>query len=330
MRPYLEQQTLYLTEFAAQVKVDWSPNPDRLIDHSRHVAAAALAVLESQGIEDTFLPLFQRSRKAPSQLRTLPPAKSKLLLAKSISPLPLHKTLVLLDCLKKYYQERYHRHQLLALAKALVHSSNLHFGPEVGVGPAKKDAPVIDVWLAGVRAMGDDLRQLQRINCAPALVYQADSRRILDVLEPDSIDAVITSPPYPNEKEYTRAYLSFSLQRKCERNTVRKRRYRTGREEAPRYTAEESWRSYLQLPLPEPVAANGAIQSTRGKGVDYPAGRRLEILLCGENPGNHCSEPDVSRNQDSGLDAWRNRDVCPQRRAGAARKVAIQPLDRYF
>lgn len=35
-------------------------------------------------------------------------------------------------------------------------------------------------------------------------MHHADSRRILGVLEPDSIDAVITSPPYPNEKDYTR------------------------------------------------------------------------------------------------------------------------------
>ena len=36
---------------------------------------------------------------------------------------------------------------------------NLHFGPEVGVGPAKLDAPVISPWLEGVRAMADDLRE---------------------------------------------------------------------------------------------------------------------------------------------------------------------------
>lgn len=37
-----------------------------------------------------------------------------------------------------------------------------------------------------------------------AVVHHADARRLLDVLEPASVDAVITSPPYPNEKDYTR------------------------------------------------------------------------------------------------------------------------------
>ncbi|MCZ7668095.1 MAG: hypothetical protein M5U34_13325 [Chloroflexi bacterium] len=35
-------------------------------------------------------------------------------------------------------------------------------------------------------------------------VLLADARKINQVIEPNSIDAVITSPPYPNEKDYTR------------------------------------------------------------------------------------------------------------------------------
>jgi hypothetical protein len=35
-------------------------------------------------------------------------------------------------------------------------------------------------------------------------VYREDARQIAHVIEPQSIDAVITSPPYPNEKDYTR------------------------------------------------------------------------------------------------------------------------------
>jgi hypothetical protein len=194
-----------MAHFASQVKVDWSINPDGLIEHASRVAEAARDELESSGIDDEPLPLFSNSRQKPGKLRTLPDESQKLLLTNSISPLPLHKTLVLLDCLKQQTDERYRRHELLALAKSLVFSiSNLHFGPEVGVGPAKPDAPVISAWLAGIRAMADDLRELGGIKPAPAIVHHADSRQILKVLEPNSVDAVITSPPYPNEKDYTR------------------------------------------------------------------------------------------------------------------------------
>ncbi len=38
----------------------------------------------------------------------------------------------------------------------------------------------------------------------PAEVLKADSRSVGAVLRPQSVDVVITSPPYPNEKDYTR------------------------------------------------------------------------------------------------------------------------------
>jgi hypothetical protein len=38
----------------------------------------------------------------------------------------------------------------------------------------------------------------------PAKVMEADARDAGEVLEPESVNAVITSPPYPNEKDYTR------------------------------------------------------------------------------------------------------------------------------
>lgn len=80
----------------------------------------------------------------------------------------------------------------------------LRLGPEVGVGPAKHDAPVISPWLACLATMANDLRKEQTRRDVPAEVHLADSREVAHVLAPDSIDAVITSPPYPNEKDYTR------------------------------------------------------------------------------------------------------------------------------
>lgn len=192
-----------MADFASNVKVDWSPDPDGLINHARYVADRAAAQLSAQGIEDD--PIFYSQSPNHSSLRSLPPERLKLLLANSISPLPLHKTLILLDSLRECCDDRYYRHELLALAKALVDSiSNLHFGPEVGVGPAKPDAPVLALWQQAVRAIAEDLRQIGSRNETPAVILNGDSRRLVELLEPRSIDAVITSPPYPNEKDYTR------------------------------------------------------------------------------------------------------------------------------
>ncbi len=193
--------------FASQVKVDWGVDSNGLLRHANAIAKRALAEFESQSIVDDGddLPLFSVPGKSRPNLRTLSCEAWKLLLKDSISPLPLHKALVLLDSIEDQKDERFWRHERLALAKALVYGiSNLHFGPEVGVRPARADSPVIATWLRGVRAMSDDLRELQRKARAKAFVYHADSRCLSTVLEPNSVDAVITSPPYPNEKDYTR------------------------------------------------------------------------------------------------------------------------------
>lgn len=192
-----------LARFAGQVKVNWGVDPERLLDHATRVADAATRNLAAEGRADE--PLAS-NRMAAEPLRTLPPERARLLLDHSISPLPLHKALTLLNCLAELQDPACSDHERLALAKSLVQSSsNLRFGPEVGVRPAKPDAAVIAPWLDGVRAIAADLRVYGSEFTAPATVKQGDARALDGVLERGSIDAVITSPPYPNEKDYTRA-----------------------------------------------------------------------------------------------------------------------------
>ncbi len=196
-----------MTHFASSVKVDWTPDPDGLIEHASAAASATKAELESIGIDDDqpYDPHSLFGGWEGAGLKTLPVESQKLLLKGSISPLPLHKTLVLLEHIGAQATRSYERHERLALARALVHSiSNLRFGPEVGVGPAKSDVSVVQAWLTNVKRMAEDLRELRNVADAPSIVHNADSRHILGVLEPNSVDAVITSPPYPNEKDYTR------------------------------------------------------------------------------------------------------------------------------
>ncbi len=191
--------------FASSTKVDWSVDPEELEESSHRIAAAALRELEGDGITDDPCPLLIAEMPNERKLRSLTPELTKLLLTNSISPLPLHKTLVLRDAIRKIGSERIRAHQILALAKALVSSiSNLHFGPEVGVAPPKADAPVVSPWLRLVSQTADDLRQLRHQSDVEAVVHHGDSRGIANLVKPASIDTVITSPPYPNEKDYTR------------------------------------------------------------------------------------------------------------------------------
>ncbi len=192
--------------FASRAKVDWSIDPEALVSHAREVARRTRKSLQSEGIDDLGVaPLFQTGGQRTAALRSLPPDRLGLLLKNSISPLPLHKTLVLLDMLERHRDDTVYAHERLALAAALVSEiGNLHFGPEVGVGKVQEDAPVVGPWLERVRRMVDDLGTLRAQAGTEATVHLADSREAEELLEPSSIDAVITSPPYPNEKDYTR------------------------------------------------------------------------------------------------------------------------------
>lgn len=187
-------------QFASSVKTNWDLDADLLISRARQIATDVAAALKSQGIDDD----FSFADYKDLELKTLESNAEKLILANSISPLPLHKTLVLFETLKKFEAEPFYRHALLALGNALVFKiSNLHFGPEVGVRNIKADVPVVSNWLLEIEKMGSDLRQARGKSFPEAIVHLADARRF-DAIEPNSIDAVITSPPYPNEKDYTR------------------------------------------------------------------------------------------------------------------------------
>jgi SAM-dependent methyltransferase len=179
-----------LAHFAGSVKTDWSIDPDALLVHAQQIAAATLLDIE---------------RSQPGALYTLPAEAESLLLKDSISPLPLHKALLLRNRIDAAPAAPGYNHLRLALARTLVYDvSNLHFGPEVGVRRTKlTDAPVVECWLATVQRMAADLRTVNR-GAPRAVIHHADARRLAELLPPRSIDAVFTSPPYPNEKDYTR------------------------------------------------------------------------------------------------------------------------------
>lgn len=189
-----------VVHFAACTKTDWTPDPDRLAAVASEIAAEVSDRLDRDGVPDS----QPYGDATPVALRTLPPEQDALLIAGSLSPRPLHKALVLRDVIDERGPSSLRAHLRLAFAKHLVHSaSNLRFGPEVGVGRARPDAAIVGPWLAGVRAMADDLRTVDR-NAPLAHVLRGDARYAGAMLEPRSVDAVITSPPYPNEKDYSR------------------------------------------------------------------------------------------------------------------------------
>jgi hypothetical protein len=191
--------------FASRTKTDWTVSADKLLETARNIACDAVMELEKQGIVDDSQGWMLRETDRGTPLRALPPEAMKLLLTDSISPLPLHKVLVLRDMIERHSTPVVRGPLFLALARAIVTViGNLHFGPEVGIGPKKDDAPVVSSWLRRVESIADDLALLRAKKAVSSTVHHADARSMPSVIVEHSIDAVITSPPYPNEKDYTR------------------------------------------------------------------------------------------------------------------------------
>ncbi|MGA2231353.1 MAG: DNA methyltransferase [Tepidisphaeraceae bacterium] len=239
-----------MAHFAAEVKTNWSGDPSELLHDSQCVADEAAAAMGGP------------------PWRTLPEEAAELLLADSISPLPLHRTLVLLETLNRNSMLPVRRYQRLALAKALVTTiGNLRFGPEVGVGPPKADSPVLESWLENVRAIACDLEELRRLNSPRPRVHHADSRRASALIEPKSIDAIVTSPPYPNEKDYTRttrleSVLLGFLKNKADLRALKGGLMRSNTRNVYKDDHDDEW-----------IAGHGAIQQI----ADAIENRRIEL-----------------------------------------------------
>src|SRR5574341_142961 len=176
--------------YASKVKTTWD------ID-STLVRVAAGAVYDRA--QDT----LKRERR---RLRTFSGDEESILLRDSISPMPLHKCLILRDEIAAV--EDSHVRDLLRLALAytsVYKASNLEFGPEVGVSHIQKnDAEVFEHWLQKVNKMCDDLSSVYGKESSQTRCLMLDSRECGSRFEKTFVDAVITSPPYPNEKDYTR------------------------------------------------------------------------------------------------------------------------------
>lgn len=188
--------------FASSVKIDWQIDPVGLSKIAKEVSSKANKAMEKQGISDS--PSVKNLDFI--SFRQLTKEQERLILKDSLSPLPLHKCLILLDIINEYKPTPFYKYLSLAFANTAVFQfSNLRFGPEVGVGKLKKDAEVVAPWLNQISKIINDLAQSEpEIADVPAKALLSDSRNLKELLKGYKISAVITSPPYPNEKDYTR------------------------------------------------------------------------------------------------------------------------------
>lgn len=179
-----------MAAFASKVKTNWT---------RKHVQLRR----EGEAVTERARHTYSHSGRSILQFNS---EQEKVILANSIGELPLYKCLLLLHEIKTVADDEVRNILLLALAHTAVFSaSNLKFGPEVGVRRKKKEnASVFKDFLLKVSSMAQDLKSVADRFPPDSTVIAADSRYIDSAIPDGSIDAVITSPPYPNEKDYTR------------------------------------------------------------------------------------------------------------------------------
>lgn len=177
-----------ITHFASKTKSTW-------------IADVSTLMIEAECIVEK----AKRQLDLANEFKTLTDEQNKLILKNSISPEPLHQVLVLRDTIINEHSV-YNDYFLIALAKHIVYSySNLKFGPEVGISRTKKDhVDVLEIWLSEIKRIERDLLENGQFANINTDIILGDSRAIDCHKYLKSIDCVITSPPYPNEKDYSR------------------------------------------------------------------------------------------------------------------------------
>lgn len=210
---------------AARVKLNWSIDLDAAQTSLEAVGKAAESFIRRAGLalypqRPRQLSLLDARAHTTYQassdhhlesnpLELLPDSAAKLIPSGFISPKPLARVLSIRQAIAKCAADAGIRDFLwLALASTIVSSAgNVGFGPEVYRLPPKEDADVLGDFRELVEQMIADMHRVQQLAAIkpPAAIARDDARVMASLADRPPIGIVITSPPYPNEKDYTRS-----------------------------------------------------------------------------------------------------------------------------
>lgn len=199
---------------ASRVKTNWHLNPKRLRELGKKIAIDAEKQMENVGlpVQSFSARIMEESLHEPWRKFKLSPDEELVMPLGFVSDRPLARLLILRDFIDestKTARKEVGDFFRLALGHVVANGAgNFAFGPEIYRTREKHDYDVAGQFAQRVSVMTDDLEAVHLIT-TPATVIHGDAR-CMDGL-PDGISAVITSPPYPNEKDYTRTTRVESL-----------------------------------------------------------------------------------------------------------------------
>jgi len=209
---------------AAKVKLSWDIEVDKIQDALENILEFSANCLKKFELSPIPIGDFQPNLFSPKILREsnnkydislfnpdqfLPLDSRKLIPAGFISDKPLLRILAIRYAIDNIIQEAHQKDFLyLALANTIVKSGNIAFGPEVYSTKPKEDVDVLTLFYATSTMMLQDLGKITKDQRRPfpeTQIFLSDARDMATVDNRGPIGVVITSPPYPNEKDYTRS-----------------------------------------------------------------------------------------------------------------------------
>lgn len=196
-----------VASFASTIKANWDISIRDLRQVRDWVIGSVLLSLEKFGLAEDRSMLDSRLKSnALVREPKLTQEQESVLPKDFVSPIPLRRLLILKECIERVEDEDLKNLLLLALASVAVnHAGNVAFGPEVYTTKPKKDVHIVDFFRSVTDQMILDLES-QPFTEAKVQIQKGDARcisQIFGTME-RKISCIITSPPYPNEKDYTR------------------------------------------------------------------------------------------------------------------------------
>ena len=194
----------------SRVKTNWNLDAQTLRNAYKRILRQAGKMATAHGLQALSFDaqMLQDKRGVYGSDVRLSEDEEKLLPAGFLSQRPLQRLLILRDTIEDETEGKppeVREFLLVVLAHVIANGAgNFAFGPEIYRTKAKPDYDVLGHFARHGDLMIKELIAVQSADLAktPSEVFAEDARTLSQI--PGQISAVITSPPYPNEKDYTR------------------------------------------------------------------------------------------------------------------------------
>ena len=177
--------------FVSRVKTDW----DIDIEKFKRIA---LSILCDLIIATKYL---SNLKLESSLLEKIPPMELK----QWLKPKLQNQIAYIKQRLSEIKEKKIKNLLLVALCKSMFESSNVALCPGTSFYPLRAKPDFIDAFSSRLSNIYKDLHLVQSKNhYGKATIIQYDSRKMSEKITNNSISLLVTSPPYPNDLEYTR------------------------------------------------------------------------------------------------------------------------------